>query len=82
MVKASISGSCHFEFKIAQTSVFFNSIKPVQNGTSSLKVNKNQFFMNDQLPCGKCERYTLRPLDKLDWVDFYGLNQHLRLLPF
>ena len=74
MVKTSISGCCHFEFKIEQTSVFFNSIKTVPNGNWSRKVHKNQFFMNDQILCGKCEPYTLRPLDEQHWVDFYGFK--------
>ena len=45
----SISGCCHFEFKIAQTSVFLNFLKTVPGGNWSLKVHKNQCGMNDQL---------------------------------
>ena len=55
MVKTNISGCCHFEFKIAQTSVFLNFLKTVKNGNWSLKAHKNQCFMNDQLLCGKWE---------------------------
>ena len=54
VVKISISGYCHFEFKIAQTLVFLNFLETVPDGNWSLKVNKNQCFMNDQLLCGKC----------------------------
>ena len=45
----------HFKFKITETSVFLNFLKTVSDGNWSLKVHKNQFFMNDQLLCGKCE---------------------------
>ena len=55
MVKTSISGCCHCEFKIAQASVCLNFLKTVPDGNWSLKVHKNQCFMNDQLLCGKCE---------------------------
>ena len=55
MFKISISGCCHFEFKIAQTSVFSNFFKTVPDGSWSPKGHKNQCFMNDQLICGKCE---------------------------
>ena len=54
MVKTSISGSCHFELKIAQTSVVLNFLKTVPNGNWSLKVHIIRCFMNDQLLCGKC----------------------------
>ena len=55
VVKTNISGCCHFEFKIAPTSVFLNFLKTVPNGNWSLKVHQNQCFMNDQLQCGKCQ---------------------------
>ena len=55
MVKISISSCCHLEFKIAQTSVFLNFLKTVPDRSWSLKGHKNQWFMNDQLLCGKCE---------------------------
>ena len=55
MVNTNISGCCHFNFKIAQTSVFLNLLKTVSDGSWSLKVHKNQCFMNDQLPGGKCQ---------------------------
>ena len=55
MVKTNISGCCHFELKIAQTSVFLNVLKTVSDGNWSLKVHKSQCFMNDQLLCVKCE---------------------------
>ena len=55
MVKTSISGCCHFEFKITQTSVFLNFSKTVSDVNWSLKEHKNQCFMNDQLLCGKCQ---------------------------
>ena len=55
MVKISISGCCHVEFKITQTSVFSNFCKTVPDGSWSPKGHKNQCFMNDQLLCGKCE---------------------------
>ena len=77
----SISGSCHFEFKITQTSVFLNFLKTVPDGNWNLKVHKNQCFMNDQLLCGKCQPLMLRAQDKQNWVYFYGYNQQLRLLP-
>ena len=53
--ETSISGFCHFKFKITQTSVFLNFLKTVLDGNWSLKVHKNQCFVNDQLLCGKCE---------------------------
>ena len=53
--KTRISSCCHFEFKITQTSVFLNFLKAVADGNWNLKVHKNQFFMNVQLLCGKCE---------------------------
>ena len=55
MVQTSISGCCHFKFKITQTSVFLNFLKTVPDGSWSLKVHKNRCFMNDQLLCGKCQ---------------------------
>ena len=55
MVKTNISRCCHFELKIAQTSVFSNFFKTVSDGKSGLKVHKNQYFTNDQLICGNCE---------------------------
>ena len=57
VVKTSISGFCHFEFKIAQTLVFLNFLKSVADRNWSLKVHKNQCFMNDQLlhVYGKCQ---------------------------
>ena len=55
IVNTSSSGCCHFNFKIAQTSVFLNLLKTVSDGNWRLKVHKNQCFMNDQLPCGKCQ---------------------------
>ena len=54
VVKTSISGCCHFEFKIAQTLVFLNFLKTFPDGNWSLKVHKNQCFMNNELLCGKC----------------------------
>ena len=55
MVKTSIPGCCHFEFKIIQTLVFLDFLKTVSDGSWDLKVHKNQCFMNDQLLCGKCQ---------------------------
>ena len=55
MAKTSISGSCHFELKITQTSVFLDFFKTVSDRNWNLKVHKNQCFMNDQLLCGKCQ---------------------------
>ena len=53
--KTSISGCLNFKSKITQTSVFLNFLKTVSDGNWSLKVHKNQCFMNDQLLCGKCQ---------------------------
>ena len=81
--KTSISCCCHFKFKITQTSVFFNFLKTVSDGKWSLKVHKNQCFMNDQLPgVQSVSKYLLRPQDELHWVDFLGLNKHATLLQF
>ena len=55
VVKTSISGCCHFEFKIAETLVFLNFLKTVTDGSRGLKVHKTKCFMNDQLLCGKCQ---------------------------
>ena len=55
MVKTNISGCCNSEFQISQTSVFLNFLKTVPNGKWSLKVHKNQCFMNEQVLCGKCQ---------------------------
>ena len=49
MVETSISGWHHFGFKITQTSVFLDFLKTVSDGNWSLKVHKNQCFINDQL---------------------------------
>ena len=49
MAKTSISGCCHFKFKITQTLVFLDFLKTILDGNCSLKVHKNQCFMNDQL---------------------------------
>ena len=48
MVRTSIPHCCHFKFKITQTLVFLNFFKTVSNGNWSLKVHKNQCFMNDR----------------------------------
>ena len=53
--KTSISGCCHFKFKITQTSVFSNFFKTVSDGNCNLKVHKNQCFKNDQLLYRKCQ---------------------------
>ena len=55
IVETNISGCCHFEFQIVQTSLFLNFLKPVPDRNWSLEVHKNQCFMHDQLLCGKCE---------------------------
>ena len=55
LVYTSIPHCCHFKFKITQTSIFFNFLETVSDGNWSLKVHKNQCFMNDQLLCGKCQ---------------------------
>ena len=40
MVKTNISDCCHFQFNIAQTSVFSNFLKTVPEENWSLKVYK------------------------------------------
>ena len=55
MVKTSIPGCCHFEFKITQTLVFLDFIKAISDGQWDLKAHKNQCFMSHQLLCGKCQ---------------------------
>ena len=84
IVETSISNWDHFGFKITQTSVFLDFLNTVSAGNWSLKVHKNQCFINDQLLCGKCQPiYTvLRPQDELHYVDFFGLNKHPTLLLF
>ena len=75
MVKTSISGCCHFKFKITQTSVFSNFLKTVSDGNWNIKVHKSQCFIKDQLLCGKCQPiYILRRQGELHWVDFYGFK--------
>ena len=54
MVKTRILGCCHFKFKITEKSVYLDFFKTVSDGNWSLKVQKNQCFMNDQPLCGKC----------------------------
>ena len=54
VVKTSMPGWHHFGLKITHTSVFLDFFKTVSDGNWSLKVHKNQRFMNDQLLCGKC----------------------------
>ena len=56
VVKTSMPSWYHFGQKITQTSVFLDFFKTVSDGNRSLKVHKNQCFMNDQLLCGKCQR--------------------------
>ena len=53
MVKTSIPGCCHFEFKL--TLVFLDFLKTISDGNWNLKVHENPHFMNDQLLCGKCQ---------------------------
>ena len=55
VAKTSIPGWHHFGFKITQTSVFLDFLKTVSDGNWSLKLHKNQCFINDQLLCGKCQ---------------------------
>ena len=54
--ETSISGCCHFKFKITQSSAFLNFLKTVSDANWDIKVHKNQCVKNDQLSlCGKCE---------------------------
>ena len=75
MAKTNILCCCHFEFNIAQTSVFLNFLKTVPGENWSLKVLKNQCFINRINSCVEnVSQYTLRPQNELHWVDFYGFK--------
>ena len=80
--KTSMPHCYHFKFKITQTSVFLNFLKTVSDGNWNLKGHKNQCLSTINSYEENVSQYTLRPQDELHCVDFYGLNQHLRLLPF